>query len=249
MCSTIRRERWCAAFDHFSTWIGVGSRPAGWDACPAWLNRNVPAWGPELLASDYRETGLRWAPQGVLCRPCRLRRGRLWSSLCFDLRRPCRRAQRCQRGSVLMFVFFLALQNSSTNDSLHSSQQSFHFDTVPRTPDRRAHTQMKLQHRSRAPGPPYNSRTRSAAGPGRETLTGSPARSHQQDWSQPSASRVKWQVRRQSRRRAWLQRKSRWLHTQRKGDTLRRSHAAIFHPKAFACTETNAAISTCQTVM
>ena len=38
-----------------------------------------------------------------------------------------------------------------------------------------AHTQMKLQHRSRAPGPPYNSRTRSAAGPGRETL--SPARS------------------------------------------------------------------------
>ena len=38
-----------------------------------------------------------------------------------------------------------------------------------------AYTQMKLQHRSRAPGPPYNSRTRSAAGPGRETL--SPARS------------------------------------------------------------------------
>ena len=37
-----------------------------------------------------------------------------------------------------------------------------------------AHTQMKLQHRSRAPGPPYNSRTRSAARPGRETL--SPAR-------------------------------------------------------------------------
>ena len=37
-----------------------------------------------------------------------------------------------------------------------------------------AHTQMKLQHRSRAPGPPYNSRTRSATGPGREAL--SPAR-------------------------------------------------------------------------
>ena len=39
-----------------------------------------------------------------------------------------------------------------------------------------AYTQMKLQHRSRAPGPPYNSRTRSATGPGREAL--SPARSH-----------------------------------------------------------------------
>ena len=38
-----------------------------------------------------------------------------------------------------------------------------------------AYTQMKLQHRSRAPGPPYNSRTRSATGPGREALI--PARS------------------------------------------------------------------------
>ena len=34
---------------------------------------------------------------------------------------------------------------------------------------------MQIQPRSRAPGPPYNSRTRSAAGSGRETL--SPARS------------------------------------------------------------------------
>ena len=35
--------------------------------------------------------------------------------------------------------------------------QSFHFDT--RGHRTGAHTQMQLQHRSRAPGPPYNSRT------------------------------------------------------------------------------------------
>ena len=34
--------------------------------------------------------------------------------------------------------------------------QSFHFDTEDTEP---AYTQMQIQHRSRAPGPPYNSRT------------------------------------------------------------------------------------------
>ena len=43
-------------------------------------------------------------------------------------------------------------------------RQSFHFDTEDTGP---AYTQMQIQHRSRAPGPPYNSRTRSAAGPSR----------------------------------------------------------------------------------
>ena len=55
--------------------------------------------------------------------------------------------------------------------------QSFHFDTEDTGP---AYTQVQIQHRSRAPGSPHNSRSpysisRRAAGPGRETL--SPARS------------------------------------------------------------------------
>ena len=61
-------------------------------------------------------------------------------------------------------------------DRSHSKSHS-HSKVFISTPEDTgpAHTQMKLQHRSRAPGPPYNSRTRSATGPGRETL--SPARS------------------------------------------------------------------------
>ena len=46
-------------------------------------------------------------------------------------------------------------------------RQSFHFDTED-TGRTGVHTGMQIQHRSRAPGPPYNSRTRLATGPGRE---------------------------------------------------------------------------------
>ena len=60
--------------------------------------------------------------------------------------------------------------HSQSGSATH--RQSFHFVTEDTGP---AYTQMQVRHRSMAPGPPYNSHIRSAAGPGRESL--SPARS------------------------------------------------------------------------
>ena len=89
-----------AAFDHFTIWIGGQQATAGWDACPAWLNENVPAWGPELLTSGT--IGRRVCVGRRRAFVAALFDVALYGLLCFDLKATVstRAAVWCQRGSV-----------------------------------------------------------------------------------------------------------------------------------------------------